>query len=796
VPDGSPCVGHNGGPPLVNTEIAEPCLFLVTEKARFKGLYGGRGGAKSWSIARALIIIAMREYPENPTTGAPTSWPIPDGSAAVPCLIVCLREFQTTIRDSVHRIISQQIFLMGLGKYFKIEKGLITCLLTGAEFIFKGISRDPNGVRSLEGGKYWWLEEAHNISRDSWEIIEPTARRRGSEIWVSYNPDQWDDPTHLKLVSGEPEDILNEDTHPRAIIRKVNWKDNPWFPPDLDLTRRHMLRTDPEAYDHIWGGNTRRLTDAVIFKNKYKICTFETPHWARLRYGADFGFSQDPSTLIRFWMGPPLEELQTLQSGDNKSKKEDCLYIDQEAYAVGVDLKEMKAFYNRVDGAQAHPIKCDNSRPETISYLRGEGFNTSAADKWPGSVEDGIAHMRGFTKIYIHESCKWTATEFRLYSYKVDKKTGLILTDIVDAHNHCIPAHVLITTQRGKVPVPNVRVGDCVLTRSGYQKVTFADVTDVNRATVYLVTIHGHVLQATPDHRVWTQRGLVRMDAMQYGDCVYTQDTSCPAVHSLERSITMLSACITRAWFGGAIRTRNAAATGFITPTGIKLYTSGRGRTITGMFLRATMCTTKMAIQVTTLLITWSALLLRHTWRNTRIYGPRNVGQPQGSGFLKHSLPYRLGGIVRRVWNTTSTKRSFLSQRGTRGFAQCVVSNSKTPLPVTQKFTGVLPSVHPSTAGTVGWIMSQNAVSNAASHLLQTNMTPNGFVASPVLCVVDGPRAKAVYDLTVEQDHEFVADGILVSNCIDAIRYGLDGYIQNRGTMGIWRKLANRGKMR
>jgi phage terminase large subunit len=420
MPDGSPGIGHNGGPPIINTEMQEDCVFLVNEAARFKVLYGGRGGAKSWSIARALIIIAMREYPENPSTGERTSWPIPLDTAAVPCLIVCAREFQSTIRDSVHRIISQQIFLMGLGRYFVIEKTSIRCLLTGAEFVFKGIARDPNGIRSLEGGKYWWLEEAHNISAESWEIIEPTARRKGSEIWCSYNPDT--------------DEELNEHTIPKAIVKKINWRQNHWFPPELDAARRHMLRTDPEAYDHVWEGNTKRLTDAVIFKNKYVITTFITPSWAQFRFGADFGFAVDPSTLIRMWMGPRMEDL----NGRDAFKSRECLYIDQEAYAVGCDLRDMdRLMYSKVEQSKRWPIKGDGSRPESISFLRGEGYNITAAEKWPGSVDDGIAHLRAFDKIYIHESCQWMATEARLYSYKVDKKTGLILPDVKDAHNHC-----------------------------------------------------------------------------------------------------------------------------------------------------------------------------------------------------------------------------------------------------------------------------------------------------------------------------------------------------------------------
>jgi phage terminase large subunit len=356
-------------------------------------------------------------------------------------LFVCAREYQSTIRDSVHRVVRQQIYLMGLTEYFDVGQTTITCLLTKAQFIFKGIRRDPDGFRSLEGGRYFWLEEAHNISQESWEIIIPTARRPGSEIWCSFNPHDEADPTYKMFVAKRQEhamwDLLSDEEKeytPRAIIREVNWRDNPHFPKELETARRYMLRTDPEAYDHVWEGKVKRLTEACIFKNKYEVCTFETPAWVRFRFGADFGFAVSPNTLIRCWLGPPIDELSS-----EPSRSQSCLYVDQEAYAVGVDLHHMKEFYERVDGCHKWPIKADGARPETISYLGSEGgFNISAAEKWPGSVEDGIAHLRAFEKIYIHEDCKWTAQEFRLYSYKVDEKTDLVLPKIVDEHNHCI----------------------------------------------------------------------------------------------------------------------------------------------------------------------------------------------------------------------------------------------------------------------------------------------------------------------------------------------------------------------
>ena len=183
-----------------------------------------------------------------------------------------------------------------------------------------------------------------------------------------------------------------------------------------------MERIDPEAYQHVWEGFCRQVSDAVIFRGRYEVSTFDTYPDARFYYGMDFGFSQDPQALVRCWI------------------KDNILYIDQEAYGLGVELDDLAEFIERVPGASEWPIKADNSRPETISHARRRGFNMTAAQKWSGCVEDGIAVMKGFEKIVIHERCKHVAEEFRLYSYKVDKQTNDILPKIEDKHNHCIDA--------------------------------------------------------------------------------------------------------------------------------------------------------------------------------------------------------------------------------------------------------------------------------------------------------------------------------------------------------------------
>jgi len=376
-------------PFYVPEDIAPPCFSDLFLPSRYKIYFGGRGGAKSWSIARALVNAAYES----------------------PLRILCTREFQSSITDSVHRLISDQIHDMGLKDWFNITHTSITST-AGAQFIFKGLRHSIQEIKSTEGVDIVWVEEAQVISEGSWEVLIPTIRKENSEVWISFNPNEETDPTYQRFILNTP---------PDSICKKVGWEDNPYFPDVLDKERKYMLSIDKEAYDHVWGGDCRKIGEAVIFRNRIEIDTFNKPtEDIQLYYGADWGFSQDPTVLIRAWV------------------KDECLFIDHEAYGMGVELDDLPKLFDQIPGARDWNIKADNSRPETISHLRNKGFKISSASKWAGCVEDGIAVMKGFKKIIIHERCQHTAKEFRLYSYKTDRLTEEVLPIIIDKHNHCI----------------------------------------------------------------------------------------------------------------------------------------------------------------------------------------------------------------------------------------------------------------------------------------------------------------------------------------------------------------------
>lgn len=374
----------------IRLQIAEPFQFL-TKKARYKVAYGGRGSGKSWNVARTLLILAgMRQI-----------------------RILCARELQVSIRDSVHRLLADQIEAMGLDGFYQIKDKEIVGR-NGSMFIFEGLRHNITKIKSMEGIDICWVEEAERVSEASWKVLIPTIRKSGSEIWVTFNPDDENDPTYKRFIKNSP---------PDAIVVKVNFDQNPWFTDELRKEMEYDYRVNPDSAAHIWGGETRKISDAQVLKGKWVIDAFDpSPDWNGPYFGADWGFSKDPTVLVKSYI------------------HDRTLYVSEEAYGVGVEITETPALFDSVQGSRKHTIRADSARPETISFMKRSGFNVVPAKKGPGSVEDGIQHLRGYEKIVIHPRCKYTSQEARLYSYKVDKLTGDILPILVDANNHCMDA--------------------------------------------------------------------------------------------------------------------------------------------------------------------------------------------------------------------------------------------------------------------------------------------------------------------------------------------------------------------
>jgi len=371
-------------------EIAPPFQNAVRTPARYKVWYGGRGGSKSWNVARLLLAL----------------------SYVKPLRILCAREFQNSIADSVYRLLKDQIELLGFTAYFKLTETSIKSVC-GSEFLFKGLQRNIHEIKSLEGVDICWVEEAQRVSADNWDILIPTIRKEGSEIWLTFNPNDAHDPTYQRFVLNPP---------PGSLVQKVSYQDNPWFPDTLEQERLYCRAHDMDAYRHVWEGEPRSHSAAEVFQGKWRVDRFEAPPDARFYYGADWGFSVDPTVLVRCFIA------------------NQTLFIDYEAWGVGVEIDETPALFRSVPGSGQWSIKADSARPETISALRRAGFNITAARKWPGCVEDGIAAIRSFKQIVIHERCKHTLDEMKLYRYKTDRITGDVLPILAPGNDHGIDA--------------------------------------------------------------------------------------------------------------------------------------------------------------------------------------------------------------------------------------------------------------------------------------------------------------------------------------------------------------------
>jgi len=367
-------------------------LRFLFQPHRYKVAYGGRAGLKSWGFARALLILGARQ----------------------PLKILCAREYQASIRDSVHALLKQQVSLLGLDGHYRVQQQSITGT-GGTEIIFAGVKNDPQKIKSMEGIDICWVEEAQKVSAESWQVLIPTIRKSGSEIWVSFNPDLPTDPTFRMFVSAPP---------PGTVTVKTGWEDNPWLSREILREKDYLARVDKEAYDHVWGGQCRSRSDNQVLVGKCVLEDFEpgTDGWDGPYFGADWGFSTDPTALVKLW----------IHGRD--------LCVEDEAYGIGVELDEIPALFGAVPGAREHTIRADNSRPETISHIRSRGFSSiMPAEKWAGSIEDGVAFLRSFERIVIHPRCKHFEEESRLYSYKLDR-AGNVLPVIADRHNHCMDA--------------------------------------------------------------------------------------------------------------------------------------------------------------------------------------------------------------------------------------------------------------------------------------------------------------------------------------------------------------------
>lgn len=362
--------------------------------ARYRALWGGRGSGKSFTAA---LMASIWGYAE-------------------PLRILCTREFQASIKESFHAELKAAIASQPwLEAHYDVGVDYIKGA-NGTEFIFRGLRRNEQSIKSLAKIDLTIVEEAEDVPEQSWLALEATIfRQPKSELWAIWNPREEGSPVDKRFRQDPPADML---------AAELQWSDNPFFPEGLDaLRRREQQRLDPATYAWVWEGAYRQNSDAQVFNNKIEVRVFEpNPREAAWRgpfFGGDFGFSQDPTAAVEVWIN------------------DQDVYIRREAFRQGLELDDTAPFViGAIPGFEREVSRWDSARPESIAHLQKHGLpRAQAVTKWAGSVEDGIAFLRSFRKIVIHPDCVNMQREARLYSYKVNDN-GDVTTKIIDAHNH------------------------------------------------------------------------------------------------------------------------------------------------------------------------------------------------------------------------------------------------------------------------------------------------------------------------------------------------------------------------
>jgi phage terminase large subunit len=356
---------------------------------RYKVLYGGRGGAKSWGIARALLIIA----------------------ADRPLRVLCTREVQKSIKDSVHQILSDQVKALGYSALFDVLQTEIRHKTNGSKFLFAGLSDlTVDSIKSFEGVDVVWVEEGHSVTKRSWSILIPTIRKDGSEIWVSFNPELDTDETYVRFVMNPP---------PDTVLIPMSWRDNPWFPAVLEKERVHLQVTDPEEYENVWEGKPKTVVAGAIYKNEI-LKTIEdrrirnVPHDPLLLVHTiwDLGWNDQTSIIFAQRQGGELRIIDYYEQS-HTTYAQDVIVLEKKGYRYGDD-------YLPHDGA-AKTKAADGKSPEEI--LRALGRKVQIVPQQ--DVEIGIKAARMmFGRCYFDQEKTQRLLEcLKRYRRRINQRT-------------------------------------------------------------------------------------------------------------------------------------------------------------------------------------------------------------------------------------------------------------------------------------------------------------------------------------------------------------------------------------
>lgn len=362
------------------------CLF---SPKRYKIFYGGRGGGKSWALGRALLIIGMQRQ----------------------IRVLCVRQLQKSIADSVHKILKDQISKMGLEGEYDVQQAVIKNKRNGTEFAFEGIEQNVTKVKSYEGIDICWVEEADKVTKDSWDVLIPTIRKSGSEIWVCFNPNLEEDETYKRFVVDPPRE---------SFVVKVSWRDNPFFPEELLAEMQEMKEKRYDDYLHIYEGNCKVVLDGAVYAEEIRdLLASEritsVPYDRSVGVDVYFDLGQRDKTAIWFYQYVAREH-RVIDYYENTGK----------AIEHYIDLLQKKQYtYSTVNLPHDATHKTIVSKMSVEGIFKAKGWKTRVIPKL--SLVEGINAVRTILPNCVFDKTK-TQVGFRAlrdYKYEIDEKTKL-----------------------------------------------------------------------------------------------------------------------------------------------------------------------------------------------------------------------------------------------------------------------------------------------------------------------------------------------------------------------------------
>lgn len=384
-------------------EIPQKLLPLFQPK-RYKVIHGGRGSAKSWSVARALVSIG----------------------ATKPIRVLCARETQKSIQESVHRLLKDQIESLGLDQFYTIQENKILGT-NGTEFIFAGIRQQGvANLKSYEGTDICWVEEAVVVTKKSWDVLIPTIRKPGSEIWVTFNPELDTDETFSRFVVRPPEE---------SIVIQMNWQDNPWFPPELDKERRQWLDRDPVGYLTTWEGKCRPAVEGAIYANEIEATQREgriraVPYDPQLKVHTvwDLGWNDSMSIICVQRVASEVRVIDYIEDS-HRTIDSYVMQLQERKWNWGTD-------YIPHDGAH-RDFKSGKSTQELLQTL---GRNVQVLAR--GNPEEGIRLARMiFPRTYFDaDRCTELVNHLKRYRRQINQITQEAGAPLHDEHSHAADA--------------------------------------------------------------------------------------------------------------------------------------------------------------------------------------------------------------------------------------------------------------------------------------------------------------------------------------------------------------------